>query len=351
MIWGMAGRGRVEPVAVEPVAHRPPSFHRALRITLSPSVRIGQTHAMPHRFRPGRFFKSFKLPAMAPVPVPEPDVPEGAMFEQHLFRSDHGQRSYRLYVPASVASDTPRGLILMLHGCTQTPEDFAIGTAMNDHAERHNLLIAYPGQTKANNANACWNWFEPPHQHHGAGEPAILAEITQEIAARHAIPSDRVFAAGLSAGGAMAAVLGEEYPQVFNAVAVHSGLPCGMAQDVMSAFTAMSGRASDLPLRPLSGPRARLIIIHGGADATVAPSNGQRLYDEAQALYPDAIHHRADTPGMTRHWLVQGGVRVADYLAIPALGHAWSGGHPGGSFTNPTSPDASEAVIEFFLTS
>jgi len=263
-----------------------------------------------------------------------------------------GARDYRLFLPPT-APDGVRGLILMLHGCTQGPDDFARGTAMNAIAAREGLAVAYPGQTSAHNANGCWNWFEPSHQRNGAGEPAILAGLAQDVAATHGVPQGAIYAAGLSAGGAMAAILGGAYPEVFAAVGVHSGLPAGSARDVGSAFAAMSGGAGERATTPFSGKaHARMMVVHGARDRTVVPDNGRQLFDAMSAAFPDARPEAQpeDAQGATRTRLVRpDGTVVAERWNIAALGHAWSGGDPSGSYTAPRKPDASEGFVQFFL--
>ena len=211
---------RPEPAA-EPRGHR-------LRKSLGETVRTLKARKAP---QPG-----WKLPGRRVAT--EVPVPEGAAFRDLHYSCSAGARRYRLYVPAS-AGDGLRGLIVMLHGCTQSPEDFAAGTGMNAVAEENRLLLVYPAQTSRDNQMACWNWFRPDDQTRGAGEPAIIAGLTESIRSEFGIPRDRVFVAGLSAGGAMAAIMGETYPDLYAAIGVHSGLAFGSANDVRSAFSAM----------------------------------------------------------------------------------------------------------------
>jgi poly(hydroxyalkanoate) depolymerase family esterase len=295
--------------------------------------------------REGRL-KTGLLRTPAPRPVPAPPVPDGAAFEARSYAGAAGGRDYRLYVPASAGAGI-RGLVVMLHGCTQSPEDFAVGTGMNALAEAHGLLVAYPAQTAAHNGNGCWNWFRPGDQRRGAGEPAILAGLVQALAAEFSVPRDRIFVAGLSAGGAMAAVMGETYPELFAAVGVHSGLPCGSASDVLSAFAAMRGTPQGAPPAAPPGARPRTIIFHGAADTIVHPSNATQLATRAgdgplraqggARRISRSVARRADgTPGVEL-WLIDG------------LGHAWSGGNPAGSYTDPAGPDAAAEMVRFFL--
>ena len=221
----------------------------------------------------------------------------------------------------------------MLHGCTQSPEDFALGTRMDLAAETAGFAVAYPAQTGAHNMQSCWNWFRPEDQGAGGGEPAILAAIARDLATELDVGS-RVFAAGLSAGGAMAAVLSETHPEVFAAVGVHSGLPAGAAVDLPSAFSAMRGERAG---RPLGGPA---IVFHGTADGTVSPRN-------ARALLPgDGVEtqHRNGVRSWTRLTTAQG----TELWLIDGAGHAWSGGDAAGSYADAAGPDASAEMLRYF---
>ena len=161
----------------------------------------------------------------------------------------------------------------MLHGCKQNPANFVVGTRMNTFVETHGMLVAYPAQTQAANPSACWNWFDPDHQHPNMGETAIIAGLAAELLKSHAVDRKKVFVAGLSAGGAMAVLMGETYPELFSAVGVHSGLPYKSASDVVSAFAAMRGEAPGME----AVPKLRTIVFHGDADGTVVPSNGANI--------------------------------------------------------------------------
>jgi poly(hydroxyalkanoate) depolymerase family esterase len=326
-----------------------------------PGGEVGLAEARPRRslgevirtLRRGR--PALELPRARDVSLPP--LPDGAQFLARSFACAAGNREYRLYVPAS-ADDGVAGLVVMLHGCTQTPEDFAAGTNMNAVAEAHRLLVAYPAQTRTHNAASCWNWFNPADQRRGAGEPAILAGLARTLAKEFEIPPGQVFAAGLSAGGAMAAVLGATYPDVFAAIGVHSGLPAGAANDVVSAFAAMRGDggrtfAPKQMAEPGSGPRT--IIFHGTADRTVHAGNAERLAMAAGAQAPSgASRSERGTAAGGRAYartLVedpQGSVAVELWM-IEGAGHAWAGGHDGGSYTDPDGPDASAEMVRFFL--
>ena len=286
-----------------------------------------------------------------------PPLPDGARFLTHSFACAAGTRGYNLYVPASAVHGL-NGLVLMLHGCNQTPEDFATGTNMNAVAEANRLLVAYPAQTRADNAAACWNWFNPADQRRNAGEPAILAGLARTLAAEFDIPPARTFAAGLSAGGAMVAVLGATYPDLFAAIGVHSGLPAGAANDVVSAFAAMRGDSGIASVRMHTeggSPVPRTIIFHGTADRTVHAGNAERVAAAATARAPSGasrsergIARSGRAYARTLHEDPQGTVAVELWM-IEGAGHAWAGGNEGGSYTDPSGPDASAEMARFFL--
>lgn len=285
-----------------------------------------------------------EAPPAGPVGVP------GDMIAR-TFACDAGARDYQLFVPAG----PPRGLLLMLHGCGQTPEDFATGTRMNALAARHDLLVAWPEQGEAHNPRGCWNWFEPAHQQRGAGEPAILSGLVEALAKEFAQPPGRAFVAGLSAGGSMAAILGETYPELFEAVGVHSGLACGTAQDVRSALAAMRGAPA--AARPLAVTEAapRVIVVQGTADQVVHPMNADRIMARACALAgvrPSPREAHAVVGGREVSRTVAraaDGIPAAELWMVEGGGHAWSGGDGRGSFSDPAGPDASAEMLRFFL--
>jgi poly(hydroxyalkanoate) depolymerase family esterase len=201
-----------------------------------------------------------------------PRMPAGARFLARTHRCAAGSRAYKLYLPES-EPDHPKGLIVMLHGCNQTPDDFAIGTHMNGLAETHGLAIAYPAQSRRRNAAGCWNWFQPAHQVRGMGEPAILASLTRKLMRELRLGREAVFVAGLSSGGAMAAILADVYPDVFSGAGIHSGMARGAATGAMTAMAAMRVGASGgvTPARIRLARPVRWIIFQGVEDATVHP--------------------------------------------------------------------------------
>ena len=335
----LSGKPAEETERGEPQAHRP----SAKVIPLPPRRPLGET-LRALRVRP-------PVPPAPGPPEVEPDL--GERFLKRTYSGAAGSLDYRLYVPAN--QERELALVLMLHGCGQDPEDFALGTQMNAVAEEFGLVVAYPRQTRRANPSTCWNWFDRRHQSRGAGEPAKLAGLAQALAEEFGIRRERVFAAGLSAGGAMAEILAATYPDVFDAVGVHSGLPYKSATDVPSAFAAMKGTGPRDPEPPdASERRVRKIVLHGLADGTVNSVNGERILDEVE---------RGETP-LTRSdldWEIEGGRvtrtalkdedgrPVAEQWLVEGGGHAWFGGDPRGSYTQTVGLDASRVMVRFFL--
>lgn len=290
------------------------------------------------------------LPA-SPLPVqPAPPLGQG-QFVTREFTNQAGTRLYKLYIPAGRAR-APRPLIVMLHGCRQTPDDFAAGTRMNELADEYNLLIAYPAQSAAANPSRCWNWFKPEDQVRGSGEPGLIAGIIGQIAEEHTLDRARIYVAGLSAGGAQAAILAAAYPDLFAAVCVHSGLACGAAHDLASALAAMhqggtaapEGRAQAIPT----------IVFHGDQDSTVNPRNGDQVMVQAgrnAGLWTstERAHPAGSLPYTHTTQTDASGRVVHEQWLIHGLNHAWSGGSEAGSFTDPRGPDASREMVRFFL--
>lgn len=283
-----------------------------------------------------------------------PAIPKGAQFVSRTHRSASGSRGYKLYLPAGQLKQ-PRGLILMLHGCTQTPDDFATGTRMNALAEKHGLAVAYPAQTASHNTASCWNWFKPSDQLRGAGEPAILASLTRKLMKDFGLGRDAIFVAGLSAGGAMAATLADVYPDIFSAAGLHSGLARGAARDVLSAMLAMRNGAAAGNIAPAALPAdsVRRIIFQGDADSTVHPSNAAVIVAAAvgDGAKPATVIKRAVRGrrySRSEFTAVDGDV-VLELWMIEGAGHAWSGGGAAGSYTDAKGPDASAQMLRFFL--
>lgn len=286
-----------------------------------------------------------------PHAAPRAAAPTSAgAFTSGHFKNDGGARDYKLFEPARDGRALP--LVVMLHGCTQDPDDFARGTRMNALAREHGFLVLYPAQSQNANPQRCWNWFKHNHQARGKGEPAILAGMVQEVIAAHAVDPARVYVAGLSAGGAMAAILGDAYPDLFAAVGVHSGLPTGSATDVQTAFAAMSGGAQPLRRRTRHAATPPTIVFHGDADSTVNVVNGERVLEAAGLSARAEVRHGATARGVAyscRAYEDAQGSERAEEWTIHGAGHAWSGGDSAGSYTDPRGPDASAEMLRFFL--
>lgn len=291
----------------------------------------------------------------ADPPAQRGEAPAPGRFVAGAYGNAAGMRPYKLYLPERRGAAAPP-LLVMLHGCTQDPDDFAEGTGMNLLAEREGLLVLYPGQTQRANRAGCWNWFAERDQRRDAGEPSIIAGMTREVMAQCGVDPRRVYVAGMSAGAAMALTLAATYPELYAAFGMHSGVPWRAAHDLHSAFALMRRG-------PLHGQRSGeslprfvpAIVFHGDRDETVHPSNADEVVAQLRAIGPVAGSEmergRApdghawsrqswrDRAGRTRleHWTVHGGR------------HAWSGGSARGSYTDPRGPDASAAMLRFFL--
>jgi poly(hydroxyalkanoate) depolymerase family esterase len=269
---------------------------------------------------------------------------------RHSFACAAGTRDYVLHRSDSLKS--PRGMVLMLHGCTQTPEDFAIGTGMNAQADAAGFILAYPAQARGDNAQSCWNWFSGADQQRGRGEPAILAGLTQEIAGKHDVPPGAGFAAGLSAGAAMAVILGQTYGDVFAGIGAHSGLPFAAARGMPDAFAAMAGQGK--PRRSTVIRPVPTIVFHGVQDVTVNPANAAQIIDDqlGAAKGPQIqTVERGRTQGRSFQRTISTtaeGAALTEDWRIDGLGHAWSGGNPQGSHADAQGPDASAQMIRFF---
>ncbi|MGI8725479.1 MAG: extracellular catalytic domain type 1 short-chain-length polyhydroxyalkanoate depolymerase [Methyloceanibacter sp.] len=285
------------------------------------------------------------------------EIPEGAQFLSRNFTCAAGSRNYRLYIPRHTP-DGRRALVIMLHGGTQDAEDFAAGTRMNDVAEENGFIVAYPTQPREANASLCWNWFRQEDQMRGRGEPSIIAGITGDVVTEHDIDPQAVFVAGLSAGGAMAAVMGATYPDLYAGIGVHSGLAYASAGDLPSAFAAMRGDAGPRGRRsPRAGghgaARIRTIVFHGDADTVVHPSNAAKIVGPHGKDHVSVEHPRETGSAARYHTRTvtrdRTGLAVAQEWVIHGSGHAWSGGSPEGSYTDPAGPDASREMLRFFL--
>jgi poly(hydroxyalkanoate) depolymerase family esterase len=278
-------------------------------------------------------------------------VPDGTRFIESIFSNAAGSRTYKLFIPSrSRGQQLP--LVVMLHGCTQSPDDFAAGTRMNFLAEEQGCFVAYPEQPSAANPAKCWNWFRSGDQRRDGGEPSLIAGITRQIMRDHAIDPKRVYVAGLSAGGAAAAIMGATYADLYASVGIHSGLACGAASDLPSALVAMRQGNGSGAIGV--GPSVPTIVFHGDRDTTVHPDNGDRILEQsAKATSPTTKVLCGRIPhghAYTRTIVTDGGgSAVSEHWDIHGAGHAWSGGSPAGSYTDPQGPDATREMLRFFL--
>jgi poly(hydroxyalkanoate) depolymerase family esterase len=362
-----AGRGPV--AAPRPAAS--PLLYGSMPLTMPDGLSLTIPDSMPLTMPGG-------LPGL-PGTMPSPKqgeadpevVPAGGRFVERSYTNQAGTRSYKLYVPSGyIGQDVP--LVVMLHGCTQDPNDIAAGTHMNALAEEHIFLVAYPAQAQGANMNKCWNWFKASDQQRGRGEPSLVAGITRQIIDEYNVADGRVYVAGMSAGGAMAAIMAEAYADLYAAVGVHSGLAPGAAHDMPSAFAAMSqgGPATprrNVPTAAATGESARIvpaIVFHGDRDTTVHPRNADHLLEhycttkttrsrgEAGGSTPRGTVRQGQIPGghaYTRAtYRDTGGHAIVERWTVHGLGHAWSGGSSSGSYTDPKGPDASAEMVRFF---
>ncbi len=334
---------------------------RAIRSGSRVLSKLGRMATRAHTTH--RRAKSTAFPATA-LPHARAKVQPGR-FAASTFTNEAGTRDYKVYIPA-LYDGTPLPLVVMLHGCKQNPDTFAAGTGMNDLADEQGFLVVYPMQTGSANLMHCWNWFQAEDQSRDQGEPSLIVGITRHVVQAFGLDPKRVYIAGLSAGGAMAAIMATTYPDVYSAVGIHSGLPYAAADDVASAFQAMRGGGA---ARAVQASRENdalrgvpTIVFHGDDDRTVHPSNGEQVIAQASPLqgtevpvtapphaaaiikgdaggrsYTRTLFTDATGKCVTEHWVVHGG------------GHAWSGGRPSGSFTDPKGPEASREMVRFFL--
>ena len=342
---GTDGRPAGLPFASAATAAQPHLLRK-----LSASLRLG---------RPGPMVGLRSLER--PTPVLTPDiVPEGGKFIEARYSNPAGSRAFKLYIPGRYRGQ-PLPLVVMLHGCTQSPDDFAAGTRMNLVAEEHTCFVVYPEQPSQANAAKCWNWFRPSDQLRGQGEPSLIAGITRRVMRDYAVDPLRVYIGGLSAGAAAAAVMGAAYPDLYAAIGVHSGLACRAAKDLPSAFEVMrqgelpaSSGFGDISVVPGREPAIATIVFHGDRDNTVHPRNGDHVIAQSKGdtNLQESVH-RGQIPGghsytRTIHTDTSGRA-IFEHWEIHGAGHAWSGGSTAGSYTDPQGPDAAREMLRFFL--
>ncbi len=370
------------PDIVHPSRGREPPLIDAEAETIEGTDRAPSTSGDIHARPPGMMFEALAIPPRGlhglralldrvkrpsrpglhglerPVPVSTPDIlPDGGKFFEATYTNPAGSRTYKLYIPSRYQGQA-LPLLVMLHGCTQSPDDFAAGTRMNLIAEERTCLVVYPAQPSDANPAKCWNWFRPTDQRRGQGEPSLIAGITRQVMRDYSVDPQRVYVAGLSAGAAAAAVLAATYPDLYAAIGVHSGLACGAASDLASAFVAM--KRGDAPasaepgdFSPTHGSAVPTIVFHGDRDTTVHPRNGHHVIAQSKRTTSSRQVRRGRAPGRhaytrTIHTEVTGRP-IFEHWEIHGAGHAWSGGNPGYSHTDPRGPDATREMLRFFL--
>ncbi len=283
-------------------------------------------------------------------------APATGQFVGGTYADKNGSRDYKLFIPPR-GSDKPLPLVVMLHGCTQNPDDFALGTGMNEAALAQGFIVLYPAQTQNANASRCWNWFMRSHQQRDIGEPALLANMTRDVMTKYNVDPERVYVAGLSAGGAMAAILGDTYPDLFAAVGVHSGLATGSAKDVQSAFGVMNsgvsaGRSAGVGVDDFAPQTPPTIVFHGDQDTTVNPANGARVaaVSAAETALETERGQSENGRSFTKNiYSKKNGHVSAEHWVVHGAGHAWSGGSARGSYTDARGPSATLEMLRFFF--
>jgi poly(hydroxyalkanoate) depolymerase family esterase len=288
----------------------------------------------------------------------------------------YGGHTYKVYVPGGYVSGTPVPVVLMLHGCTQDPDQFATGTELNSYAESNTFLAVYPDQPTSIQSNKCWQWYDSAHQSRGSGEPALLAGLVGQVKTDYSVDSNRVYVAGLSAGAAMSVIMGATYPDVFAAIAVGSGLEYKAGTTQSAGTTAMTQGGPDPVTQGNAAYTAMgqykrsvpAIVFHGSSDYIVYPVNGNQVlsqWAQTDDRASDGLDNNNidDTADATVNGTVAGGRSYTDYVykdsttgatvlekyIVSGMGHAWSGGNSAGSYTDPQGPKASAIIWQFFV--
>lgn len=346
---------------------RMPGHHAPLAGRAVPANTAGAELSFPVSREPRRIASSWPYP-MEAVPAEQAPAkasqPGPGQFVEGSVTNQAGTRNYKLYIP-SCYSDRPLPLVVMLHGCKQDPDDFAAGTRMNAIAEEKQCLVLYPAQLKTANNPKCWSWFSAADQQRERGEPSLIADMTREIMRHYHVDKSRVYVAGLSAGGAMAVIMATEYPDLFAAAAVHSGMPYNAAKSLFSALSAMKNgprrRWYDVPAKSDGeAPTVPMIVFHGDADTVVHPINGEHVIKQAVAGTSGAEGDPVTVTSFVEHdgperrsytrtiYHDESGRNMAEQWVIHGSGHAWSGGCSDGSYTDPNGPDATNEMMRFF---
>ena len=349
-------RGETAPAATAPATGRPAPAAGREPPTIDVKANAAQTRDAPRTLRTpadlAKHLPGLGLSLRRAPPSMADIVPDGARFVEGTYKNAAGSRAYRLFIPSGYHGQ-PIPLVIMLHGCTQSPEDFAAGTRMNFIAEEQTCFVAYPAQRAEANQAKCWNWFRPTDQQRGRGEPSLIAGITRQIMRDHSVDPRRVYIGGLSAGAAAAAVMGSAYGDLYAAIGIHSGLACGAATDLPSALIAMKQGGGSDAMRG-DGPTVPTIVFHGDRDTTVHSNNGDRIVRQSiGGMRTNAKVNRGQVPGGHAYTRTvhtdAGGREILEHWEIHGAAHAWSGGSPAGSYTDPDGPNATREMLRFFL--
>ena len=282
------------------------------------------------------------------------------------------QRAYRIHEPPTLAANP--AVLVMLHGCRQTPENIAEGTRLNEHADERGWIVVYPDQSETANKYRCWNWFDPANQR-GEGECALVVAMLAAVRARYDLPDAPAFLSGMSAGGALASVLALRYSSLWSGVAIHSGLPFGAAVDPWSAVRVMREGPQNLdPVLALSlaqheaGETVQPVpamIFHGAADNVVDRRNADLLVRQflgwngflgTKAAWDDAPLPGADIQLLSEvaghsyilRDYVQGGLAPVRECEVIEMSHAWSGGDSALPYNDELGPDGTALMLDFF---
>jgi poly(hydroxyalkanoate) depolymerase family esterase len=280
-----------------------------------------------------------------------------------------GTQHYELYVPSSYKKGTAAPLVVALHGCTETGDQFRQLSQWDKLAEADGFLVVFPEQNSNANSMKCWNFFKGEHMQRGAGEPAKIAGLTTWVEQQYTVDPDMVYVNGLSAGGAMASVMATTYPDLYAAVGIGSGCEYAATaacagyrsadpvQAGKDAYTAMGAQARQMPF----------IVFEGDADTTVPPVNAAQVVEQWQVTN-DWIDDGANngsvprvptstTPGVApggRSFTNTGygdghGAELGQFWLVSGMGHAWSGGCSCESYADPAGPDETAAMYAFFV--
>ena len=284
------------------------------------------------------------------------------------YTNSAGSRKYEVYVPSTYKAGTALPLVVALHGCTEQIDVFRQLTRLDALAESRGFIVVFPGQTPSANSQSCWNWFSAANMQRGAGEPSIIAGITRAVQQRYSVDPKRTYVLGFSAGGAMATVMGATYPDLYAAVGSgsgceYNGLPCVGAPGPdpvasgQAAYRAMGGFARAMPV----------IVFQGDADTTVVPANGEQVVAQWQVTddWADDGSRNGSIPPqpsstangnvaggrsytVTRYGDGHGGELIQSWV-VHGMNHAWSGGCSCEPYADPTGPNESAKMLDFFL--